>query len=173
VYLPVSFAWRKNLPEHAKSSLTERKAATVARIKKISRFRRLANWVVVRLLRLGVPLWRTYLLTVEGRKTGRLHTTPVTLLTRDGQRHLVAPYGEVDWVHNARAAGKVTLSRGRRYEVLPVTELDPAEAAPILRQYARDIPVMRFYLDASVKDPLERWEIEAKTHPVFRLGDTS
>jgi deazaflavin-dependent oxidoreductase (nitroreductase family) len=54
-----------------------------------------------------------HLLTTRGRKTGRARTTPVILVQQDKQRWLVAPYGAVSWVLNARAAGRVTLRRGR------------------------------------------------------------
>jgi deazaflavin-dependent oxidoreductase (nitroreductase family) len=146
------------------------RAGQVARQYELNRIRRLANWSLTRLLRLGFPLGNTYLLTVKGRRTGREYSTPVNLAVRDGQRYLVAPYGQVNWVHNARAAGNVTISRGRKYEVLPITELEPAEAAPILKQYVNDVPIVRPYIDASVDDPLQRFEAEVETHPIFRLG---
>ena len=91
--------------------------------------RKIANWPVKRLLGLGVPLPNTYLMTVPGRKTGERHTIPLTLVEHEGQRHLVGTRGEVNWVRNVRAAGQVTLSRGRAYEILPVTELEPEQAA--------------------------------------------
>ena len=47
-----------------------------------------------------------HLLTTRGRKTGRLRTTPVILVVHGQQRWLVAPYGAVPWVLNARAAGR-------------------------------------------------------------------
>ena len=55
----------------------------------------------------------TYLLTTRGRKTGRPLTHPATVVENEGQRWLVAPYGAVSWVHNARAAGRVSLHRAR------------------------------------------------------------
>ena len=54
-----------------------------------------------------------HLLTARGRKTGRARTNPVILVKQGKQRWLVAPYGAVSWVLNARAAGQVTLRRGR------------------------------------------------------------
>jgi deazaflavin-dependent oxidoreductase (nitroreductase family) len=54
----------------------------------------------------------TYLLTTTGRKTGKQLTHPVTVVAHDdGRRWLVAPYGPVSSVHNARAAGRVRLGR--------------------------------------------------------------
>ena len=51
-----------------------------------------------------------HLLTVRGRKSGLPRTTPVNLIEYQGRRWLVAPYGEVAWVRNVRAAGEVELA---------------------------------------------------------------
>ena len=74
------------------------------------RGRHVENTIMSALVRTGlVP--RSYLLTTRGRKTGRPRTNPVVPVERDGRHWLVAPYGPVSWVHNARAAGRVTLTR--------------------------------------------------------------
>jgi hypothetical protein len=75
----------------------------------------------------------------------------------------------VSWVHNARAAGQVNLRRGRRRELLAVEEVGAAEAAPILRTYVNQVPVVRPYFVAGPGDPVEAFEAEAARHPVFRL----
>ena len=80
---------------------------------RLSRWRRLLNALVRTLLRAGLGPRHTYLLTVQGRRSGQRYSTPVTLVEEGTNRWLVAPYGEVSWVRNARAAGQVTLSRGR------------------------------------------------------------
>jgi surface antigen len=54
------------------------------------------------------------LLTTTGRVTGRRYTVPVVPVDHAGARWLVAPYGPVAWVDNARAAGTVTLRHGRQ-----------------------------------------------------------
>ena len=55
----------------------------------------------------------------------------------------MAPYGEVAWVRNARAAGEVTLSRVRRSETVALVELGPEEAAPLLKQSVTAIAITR------------------------------
>ena len=105
---------------------------------------------------------------MKGRTTGRRYSTPVRLVEDTG-RWLVAPYGEVGWVKNARAAGMVTLSRGRRSESLEIEQVDPAEAARVLRAYVRSVAVTRPFFDAGVDSPLEAFEAEASRHPVFRI----
>ncbi len=141
----------------------------MARSYRLTRWRRAVNALVRALLEIGVPIPHTYLLTVRGRKTGRCSTLPVTLVERGAQRWLVAPYGEVNWVRNARAAGQVTLRRGRHRETVRVQEVTPEEAGAVLRAYLRQVPVVRPYFDASVNDPVDAFVAEAPRHPVFRI----
>lgn len=133
--------------------------------------RRLANIFIRALLRLDLFLPPTYqLLTVTGRKTGRAYSTPVILVQEGGERWLVSPYGEVRWARNARAAGRVTLSRGRRSETVRSEELDPATAAPVLKLYIARVPITRPYFDVTPESPLEAFAAEAPCHPVFRIA---
>ena len=137
---------------------------------RLSPSRRAANRLVRLLLKLGLMPGPTYLLTVPGRRTGRPLSTPVTLVEDGDRRWLVAPYGDVAWVRNARAAGQVTLSRGRRSETLPIRELSPAEAAPLLQRYITRVPITRPYFDVKPDSPLAAFIAEAPRHPVFHLG---
>ena len=52
-------------------------------------------------------------------------------------------------VRQARAAGVVTLERGRHAERFEVHEADSAEAIPVLRQYMVQVPVTRPSFDAA------------------------
>jgi hypothetical protein len=57
-----------------------------------------------------------------------MYSTPViTLVEADGIRRLVAPSGEVRWVRNTRAAGQLTLRRGRDSETVAMVEVGPVE----------------------------------------------
>jgi deazaflavin-dependent oxidoreductase (nitroreductase family) len=67
-------------------------------------------------------------LRVRGRKTGRWRSVPVNVLELDGERYLVAPRGETEWVRNLRAAGSGQLQYGRRrIEPFTVVEVPDAE----------------------------------------------
>lgn len=132
--------------------------------------RRAVNRVMSAFVRAGVGPRRTYLLTVTGRTTGRPFTTPVSLVERDGERWLVAPYGEVSWVRNARAAGVVTVRRGRRVERLAVAEVAAGVAGPVLREYVRRESVVRPFVGAGPDDPVEAFVAIAPQHPVFALS---
>jgi len=135
-----------------------------------SPLRRALNALVRPLVRLGLAGPRTHLLTVEGRRSGRRWSTPVSLVRLDGERFLVAPYGERNWVLNTRAAGRVELRRGRVSERLDVRELEPAEAVPVLREYLRLGRVTRPFFDVSLESSSDEWLTEAPRHPVFLLG---
>jgi deazaflavin-dependent oxidoreductase (nitroreductase family) len=132
---------------------------------------RLVNRLMVRLNRWGIAAPNSYVLTVHGRKTGRAYSAPVSLVEENGQRWLVAPYGEMSWVRNARAAGEVTLSRGSNTETLRIRELAPQESAPILKKYLKQVGLVRPYFDAQPDSPLEAFVVEAPRHPVFQLMD--
>jgi deazaflavin-dependent oxidoreductase (nitroreductase family) len=112
---------------------------------------------------------RSYLLTTRGRKTGRPRANPVVLVEHGGRRWLVAPYGPVSWVHNARAAGRVSLTRRRDTRDYTVREVSPEEAGPVLRRYLRLAPSARPYFQASKDSPVEDFVTEAGRHPVFEL----
>lgn len=134
-----------------------------------SPWRRALNAVVRPLARAGLTGPRTHLLTVPGRRTGRLWSTPVSIVEHDGARWLVAPYGDRNWVQNARAAGSVELRRGRRREQLDVEELAPVEAVPVLRRYYELGRTTRPLFDVRLDSPHEEWLAEAPRHQVFRL----
>jgi deazaflavin-dependent oxidoreductase (nitroreductase family) len=134
-----------------------------------SLWRRALNTIVRPLARLGLAGPHTHLLTVRGRTTGKLWSTPVSLVSEGDERWLVAPYGERNWVRNARAAGWVELRRGRRRERLRVEELGPEDAAPVLREYYRLFRVARPFFSVSLHSAPEAWLAEAPRHPVFRL----
>ena len=132
--------------------------------------RRMVNRIVARRLRSGKEMGDMILLTTLGRKSGLERTTPVTLARRDGHRYLVAPYGAVGWVHNLRDSGVAELSIGGDVEEITVTEVDAATAAPVLKQYVTDVSVVRSFFDADKDDPVEKFEVEASRHPVFRIN---
>jgi deazaflavin-dependent oxidoreductase (nitroreductase family) len=140
---------------------------------RLSGWRRLLNSLVRILLRVGLGPRHTYLLTVRGRRSGTRYSTPVTLVEAGTNRWLVAPYGEVAWVRNARTAGQVTLSRGRQSEIVALVELGPAEAAPVLKQYVTEVPIIRPFFDARPDALLEAFVAEAPRHPVFRVRGVS
>jgi len=121
------------------------------------------------LLHLGVKLQGTYLLSIPGRKSGKIHTIPIKLIEKGEQRWLVVPYGQVNWVLNARAAGHVTVSPGRTSETVTIVELDPKESVPVLKEYLKQVPILKPYFDVTPESPLDAFEAKAPRHPVFHI----
>jgi deazaflavin-dependent oxidoreductase (nitroreductase family) len=133
-----------------------------------SRGRRVGDAIMSVFVRAGlVP--STYLLTTRGRKTGRPLTHPVTMVEHDGRRWLVAPYGPVSWVHNARAAGRVSVGRRGDRRAYAIREVSAAEAGPVLKRYVGIATATRPYFQADKDAPVEDFVAEANRHPVFEL----
>jgi deazaflavin-dependent oxidoreductase (nitroreductase family) len=99
------------------------------------------NRVMMAVQRLGIPTGPAMVLTVPGRKSGHLRSTPMTPFEFQGGLYAVAGYPGADWPANARAAGTGTLSRGRRSRKVTIVELDAEEARPVLREYSVKVPV--------------------------------
>ena len=98
------------------------------------------NRAIIALQRLGLAIGTMRLLSVPGRKSGELRTTPVSPLTVDGKRYVVAGMEGADWVKNVRAAGWGVLARGRTEERVALVELPPEERGAILRRFPRKVP---------------------------------
>jgi deazaflavin-dependent oxidoreductase (nitroreductase family) len=129
------------------------------------------NSVVAGFTRAGISIWGSRVLAVRGRTSGEMRTTPVNLLTVDGERYLVAPRGVTQWVRNIRVAGEAELRIGRRIEQIRVEELaddeKPAVLRPYLRRWKFEVGVFFDGVDASASDE-ELREIGPK-HPAFRV----
>lgn len=125
------------------------------------------------LLAARVPLGYNGLITIRGRNSGVPRTTPIAIIAFDGRRWVWAPWGDVHWVRNLRAAGSATINvRGRKEEVR-ATELDHAERLAFFRDtlepVARGIPLGRWFIrvvdGVDLDDPVEA----AEGRPVFEL----
>ncbi|MFE7524369.1 nitroreductase family deazaflavin-dependent oxidoreductase [Kitasatospora sp. NPDC057542] len=132
---------------------------------------KLLNGMVAALTKAGVSLWGSRVLAVRGRKSGEWRTTPVNLLTHEGERYLVAPRGHTQWVRNLRAAGTGELRVGRRTEVFRATELPDADKSEVLRAYLRrwKWEVGYFFEGIGPDAPAEDLLRVAPGYPVFRI----
>jgi deazaflavin-dependent oxidoreductase (nitroreductase family) len=130
---------------------------------------RLINSPFRLLTQLGLGASYRHILTVPGRKTGRRYSTPVDLIEVGGERWLVAGYGPASWVKNVRAAGDVTLSRGRNSQRFAVEEAEAQAAVQVLRNYIAEIRPTRPYFDATPDSPDQDVADELHRHAAFRL----
>jgi deazaflavin-dependent oxidoreductase (nitroreductase family) len=97
---------------------------------------------VVRLLqRLGLQLGTIHVLTVPGRVSGAPRPTPVSPLTVDGRRYVIAALPQADWARNVRAAGVGELAHGRHQRRVALTEItDPDLRRKVVRAFPTEVP---------------------------------
>ncbi len=129
-----------------------------------------ANRLIIALNRLGMSFGTWYILSIAGRKTGKMRSTPVSVLHVNGQRYVVTGF-ETQWVKNARKVGKGMLARGRKKEQVVLVELPVEERAPILREFPRQVPhgVQFFEKLLNLSSDPETFAAAAPRCPVFRL----
>lgn len=109
------------------------------------------------------------LLTTTGRRTKQSRSVPVIPVKQGNRQWLVAPYGEVSWLLNARASGEVALRHGRNVGTFTIREVSAAEAGPILKQYIAVASATRPYFRADPTAPVAEFTVEAELHPVLEL----
>ena len=134
---------------------------------------RFADPVIVALQRRGVVIGTMRLLSVPGRKSGELRTTPVSPLTTNGKRYVIAGFEEADWVRNVRNAGWGILARGRDQERVNLVELPPGERGSILREFPRKVPYgVRYFRQLyGIDGTPEEFVALASLCPVFRVEE--
>jgi deazaflavin-dependent oxidoreductase (nitroreductase family) len=130
-------------------------------------FNRIVNW----LTRLGISVYGSRILAVRGRTSGEWRTTPVNLLTYEGERYLVAPRGVTQWVRNIRVSGEGELRLGRGKEPIRVVELSDDEKPALLREYLRrwKFEIGTFFQGVGPNAPEEDIRRIAPDYPVFRI----
>ena len=129
------------------------------------------NAIVARLTRIGISVYGSRVLAVRGRKSGEWRTTPVNPLTIDGERYLVAPRGNTQWVRNMRVASGGELRLGRRVETFTATELPVADRPRVLRACLKKwkFEVGMFFQGVGPDAPEDKLLAIAPDHPVFRI----
>jgi deazaflavin-dependent oxidoreductase (nitroreductase family) len=133
--------------------------------------RNVFNRAINGLMSLGVSVSGSRVLEVKGRKSGEWRSTPVNLLEVDGERYLVAPRGNTQWVRNIRVAGGGRLRLGRKTEDFKATEVPLEPRVPILRAYLKKWKwEVGAFFDGVGPDSTDAQLLEiAPDHPVFHI----
>ncbi len=115
----------------------------------------------------------TRVLEVQGRRSGVWRATPVKLLELNGQRYLVAMYGETQWVKNLRSQRQGRLRLGGQVIDFRAEELTNQDKLAILRVYLKRwwSLVGRLTPITSPDAPDEEIAGAASMYPVFRLDE--
>src|SRR5215469_6333459 len=126
------------------------------------------NAGVGRLTQMGISVYGSRVLAVRGRKSGEWRTNPLTL---DGERYLISPRGNTQWVRNMRVAGGGELRVGRRVEKFTATELPVEERPRVLRAYLKKwkFEVGVFFQGVGPDAADDTLLGIAPDHPVFRI----
>ena len=131
---------------------------------------RLFNRAFGALVGMGLAPRDYYLLQVRGRKSGRVHGTPVSLVSLHGVRFLVAPRGRTQWVRNAEVSNEVVLKRGSRHRRFRLRTLADADKPPVLSRYLdRYRSVVQRYFPLPAGAPTHAFAAIAERYPVFEL----
>ncbi len=129
-------------------------------------FNRFMSW----LASLGLTPSDTITLEVKGRRSGMVRSNVVTWVKQDGERYLVSPRGESEWVRNVRAADGEAVVRHRGRQRVRLEEVPAEERAPIIKGYlAKTAMATRQHFGVDPKAEIEEFEAIAARHPVFRI----
>ena len=151
--------------------------AHVAGASRVPRHISLFSPLLQAFLKAGLPVGPNSLITIRGRKSGEPRTAGVAVIEVSGRRWIWAPWGDVNWVRNLRAAGRATLTRRGRNEDVTAIELDGDERERFFRDvlgpFAKSIPggmtFVRLLDQTDLRDPVEA----AKDRRVFELHPAS
>ena len=129
--------------------------------------------VLQALLAAGIPVGPNALITIRGRTSGLPRSAGVAVVEASGRRWIWAPWGEVHWVRNLRAAGRATISVRRRKEEVVATELNPAQRVAFFRDilgpHQRSIPFGVWFVRTFDRVDLDNPLAAAEGRRVFEL----
>ena len=136
---------------------------------------RVFSRILKALIAAGIPLGLNRLVTIRGRKSGQPRTAALAVLQVDGRRWVWAPWGDVQWVQNLRAAGRATIAERRGTEDVRAIELNETQRVGFFRDvlgpFARSLPFGYWFIrlvdGVDLKDPVAA----AKRCPVFELHE--
>jgi deazaflavin-dependent oxidoreductase (nitroreductase family) len=154
-------------------TMSQRADLAVSRRRRAPRWVRMFNPVSRSLLAAGAPMGVNALVTIRGRKSGLPRSTPLAIVKVGDRRWIWAPWGEVDWVRNLRAAGRATITRHGQDEDVTATELDAAQRVAFFRDtlgpYARTIPLGYWFARVVDRTDLDDPVGAAEGRAVFEL----
>jgi len=133
---------------------------------------RLMNRVFSAFASLGLTPSHMITLETKGRKSGLPRSIVVNSVEYGGQRYLVSPRGETEWVRNVRADGGRATMRHRGRRPVKLMEVPVEERAPILQAYLKaNAMSTKAHFGIEPSAPIEEFQREAAKHPVFRIEE--
>ena len=124
------------------------------------------GWIAAR----GIGPKRLVRLEHRGRVSGGVRSTAVIWTQLDGQRFLVSPRGETQWVRNVRAdGGRAVLRRGGNSETVRLEEIPVERRATIIKQYVAENKIVKGEFGIEPDDPIDQYKGIAANHPTFQI----
>jgi deazaflavin-dependent oxidoreductase (nitroreductase family) len=131
---------------------------------------RIANRLYGWITSIGFGLPNSYILQVSGRKTGKIRSVAVNVLSYNNKLFLVATRGHTQWSRNALANRNVTLKRGRLRTQFRLRVVLDAEKPKILKAYVNRFRRMAGrFLPIPASAPSGAFAPFAHRYPVFEL----
>jgi deazaflavin-dependent oxidoreductase (nitroreductase family) len=144
--------------------------STVPSFRAPSAAERVFNRVFGFVVGLGWGFSYNYLLQVRGRKSGKLYSTPIDLLEKNGTRYLVAPRGRTQWVRNAEAVGEIVLKKGKLMQRFRLRALSDQEKPEIFKSYLDQFrKEVQTYFPVPAGSPVEAFRDLVQSYPAFEL----
>lgn len=147
----------------------------MTKYQKPSGFTQFINNTVMRFLS-GTGLLPRKMVTLEvnGRRSGAARRSVLNVVEHDGQRYLVAPRGNTEWVRNVKAAGGEAVLKRRSDEAVRLEEVPAEQRAPIIQTYLKqNAMATKSHFGIEPDAPLPEFERIASQHPVFRIANRS
>jgi len=118
----------------------------------------------------GIGPSRLITLEVNGRRSGQPRAAVLNIVEYEGERYLVSPRGESEWVRNVRAAGGEAVIRHGGRQKVKLLEIGATERAPIIKKYLTENTLStKAHFGVEPGAPLEEFQRIAGLHPVFRI----
>ncbi len=137
---------------------------------KPSALTRMSNKALGWLASIGLTPAHMVTIEVKGRRSGHARSTVVNVVEYEGERYLVSPRGESEWVRNVRAAGSEAVIRHRGRTKVKLLEIGATERAPIVKKYLKENALAtKTHFGIGPDAPLEEFQRIAELHPVFRI----
>jgi deazaflavin-dependent oxidoreductase (nitroreductase family) len=109
-------------------------------------------------------------LEVMGRKSGKLVSFPLAMVSMNNERYLVAMLGEqTNWVKNIEAAGGNAVIRHGKSEHVRLVEVEVSQRAPVLKAYLQLARGARPHFPISKDASITKFEKIASKFPVFKV----
>ena len=119
---------------------------------------------------LGLTPSHMITLEVKGRRSGETRSTVMNMVEYEGEKYVVSPRGESEWVRNVRAAGGEAIIRHRGRRGVRLEEVVVEERAPILKKYLGENALStKQHFGMDPKAEVAEFGAIAGRHPVFRV----